>query len=71
MIGQASFYGLYLPWLMLLALFAFGLSWLLRRCLAALGCYRWVWHPALFDLALYALLLWGLSTLSGWLQARV
>ena len=44
-------------------------SWGVRRLLAASGFYRWVWHPALFDLALYALLLWGLSRLSGAWQA--
>ena len=61
MIGEASFYGIYLPWLGVLALAAlFGL-WGTRRVLAAIGFYRWIWHPALFDLALYALLLWGFS----------
>ena len=64
MIGEASFYGIYLPWLGVLALAAlFGL-WGTRRALAAIGFYRWVWHPALFDLALYALLLWAFSRAS-------
>lgn len=61
MIGQTSVYGLYLPWLMLLALGAFAALWAVRRLLAATGAYRWVWHPALFDMALYVLLLYGLS----------
>ena len=61
MIGQTSVYGLYLPWLMLLALGAFVALWAVRRVLAATGAYRWVWHPALFDMALYVLLLYGLS----------
>ena len=61
MIGQTSVYGLYLPWLMLLALGAFVALWAVRRLLAATGAYRWVWHPALFDMALYVLLLYGLS----------
>lgn len=69
MIGAVSVYGLYVPWLMVLALVTLGLSMLVRRLLAALGLYRWVWHPALFDLALYALLLYGVSRVSGWLQA--
>lgn len=64
MIGEASFYGLYIPWLGLLALAALLGMWGVRRALATLGVYRWVWHPALFDLALYTLLLYGLSTLS-------
>lgn len=64
MIGQTSFYGLYLPWLMLLALGALLALWGMRRALAAVGVYRWVWHPALFDLALYVLLLYALSRAS-------
>ncbi|CAK8743540.1 Protein AaeX [Sodalis praecaptivus] len=56
MIGEASFYGVFIPWLMLLALF-----FVVRRLLAAAGLYRWVWHPALFDIAFYCLLLYGLT----------
>lgn len=68
MTGEASFYGLYLPWLLLLALAAWPLSWGVRRLLAAAGLYRLVWHPALFDIALYVLLLYALSRASAYLQ---
>ncbi|WPB56397.1 DUF1656 domain-containing protein [Xylophilus sp. GOD-11R] len=64
MIGEASFYGLYLPWLMLLAGGALLASWVLRRLLATAGVYRWVWHPALFDIALYVLVLYLLVRLT-------
>lgn len=68
MTGEMSFYGLYLPWIMLLALAAWPLSWGVRRLLAAVGFYRWVWHPALFDTALYVLLLYALSRATAFLQ---
>ncbi len=68
MIGEASFYGLYLPWIMVLALAALPALWAVRRLLAAAGLYRWVWHPALFDVALYLLLLYALSRLSSHFQ---
>ena len=68
MIGETSFYGLYLPWLMPLALAALGALWALRRLLAATGLYRYIWHPALFDVALYVLLLYGLSQAAYFLQ---
>ena len=68
MIGEASFYGLYLPWIMVLALAALLVLWGVRRLLAATGAYRWVWHPALFDMALYLLLLSALSRASAYLQ---
>jgi hypothetical protein len=64
MIGEANFYGMYVPWLGLLALAALLGLWGVRRVLASLGAYRWIWHPALFDLGLYTLLLYGLSRLS-------
>ena len=60
MIGDATVYGLYLPWLLVLCGLGLALSWAVRRLLAAIGFYRWVWHPALFDLALYALVVCGL-----------
>jgi len=68
MIGEASFYGLYLPWIMVLALGALLALWAVRRLLAAPVSYRWVWHPALFDMALYLLLLYALSRVSSCFQ---
>ena len=61
MIGDAALYGLYVPWLLVLCGLGLAVSWALRRLLAAIGFYRWVWHPALFDLALYALVVCGLA----------
>ena len=69
MIGEASFHGLYLPWLMLLCGVALAAQWALRRLLGALGAYRWVWHPALFDTALFVLLLYAASRIAALLQA--
>lgn len=68
MIGEASFYGLYLPWLLPLALLALAALYGVQRLLAAAGLYRRIWHPALFDISLYIVLLWGLSRLSSLLQ---
>lgn len=68
MIGEVSFYGVYIPWLLLLALAALPVSWSVRRIFAACGLYRWVWHPALFDLALYVILLYVLCRLSQFFQ---
>ncbi|AZY49351.1 DUF1656 domain-containing protein [Bordetella avium] len=64
MIGEFNFYGVYFPWLLVLALPALGLSWMLRRLLARAGLYRFVWHPALFDLALTVVLLYGVFLIS-------
>ncbi|WP_343638596.1 DUF1656 domain-containing protein [Roseateles sp.] len=64
MTGAVDFFGLYLPWLMPLAALALIALSAVRRLLARAGAYRWIWHPALFDLAVYLLLLWGLSDAS-------
>jgi hypothetical protein len=61
MIGEVSLYGLYVPPLLLLALLALGIARLLGRVLARLGVYRLVWHPALFDLALFVIVLGSLA----------
>ncbi|SMH35848.1 DUF1656 domain-containing protein [Azospirillum agricola] len=64
MIGEIDVQGLFLPPLLILAVVAWILSGLLRRGLRAAGFYGWVWHPPLFDLALYVVVLSGLAALS-------
>lgn len=60
-------YGIFVPALLLLALAAWLCLVLLHRGLARIGFYRAVAHPALADLALYVLILAGLSQ---WLLVR-
>lgn len=62
---EVHFFGVQLSWLLLLAGGALACSWAARRLLAILGAYRWIWHPALFDLALYVLVLYALAYLTG------
>ena len=61
MIGEVSLYGLYFPPLLLLMLPALLLSRVLSVVMARTGLYRLVWHPALFDLSLFVIVLGGLS----------
>jgi hypothetical protein len=56
--------GVFLPALLVWAVVALPLSALARRLLRAAGAYRLVWHPALFDFALYILILGGLVALA-------
>jgi len=62
---EVNFWGMQLPWLLLLAAGALPCGWAMRRLLAIVGAYRWIWHPALFDLALYVLVLSALACLTG------
>jgi hypothetical protein len=64
MIGEVSLYGIYVPPLLLLMLPALLVSRVLGSVLARAGLYRLVWHPALFDLSLFVIVLGGLSFLA-------
>jgi hypothetical protein len=56
--------GVFVPGLLIAAALAFLVSIPIRRLLARIGFYRLVWHRALFDLALYVVLLGAITTLS-------
>ncbi len=64
MIGEFDIYGVYFPAFAIFAAIALLLQLVINRFLNALGFYRWVWHRALFDLAIYVILL-GVITAAG------
>ncbi len=64
MIGELDLGGVIVPSLLALAVAALLVSAVLRRLLDALGFYRIVWHRALFDLCLFAIVLGGLVLLT-------
>jgi protein AaeX len=63
-IGEFDIYGVYFPAFAVFAAIALLLQLVINRFLRAFGFYRWVWHRALFDLAIYIILL-GVVTLAG------
>lgn len=63
MYGEFSLYGVFIPTLVGLMLAAFVLQNGLRVLLLKAGAYRSIWHPPLFNLAMYILVLGGLVTL--------
>ena len=65
MIGEFDIYGVYFPAFAVFAAIALLLQVaVINRLLDGLGFYRWVWHRALFDLAIYVILL-GVVTAAG------
>ena len=58
MIGEYDLGGVLLSSVLVSALIALALAFVLRRLLAWLGAYRFIWHPALFDAAL-TVILWA------------
>ena len=57
MIGEFDIYGVYFPAFAIFAAIAFVLQLAIRRLLEASGLYRFFWHRALFDVAIYVILL--------------
>jgi hypothetical protein len=56
-VGEFDIYGVYFPAFAVFAAIAFVLLLAVKRLLDGHGIYRFVWHRALFDLALYVILL--------------
>lgn len=57
MIGEVNVYGIYIPWGIIMMLVAMGVTRLISRGLAKFGFYRYVWHPALFDFAIFVIVM--------------
>ncbi|QJP17350.1 DUF1656 domain-containing protein [Starkeya sp. ORNL1] len=60
-----SFFGFYLPPLLLWASVALIPYVLARWAIGRAGLYRFVWHRPLFNLALYVLILGGMIFIGG------
>ncbi|HJV40614.1 DUF1656 domain-containing protein [Caulobacter sp.] len=55
-LGELDVDGVFLSSVLVSAVIALAISFPLRRLLAKVGAYRFVWHPALFDTALFVIL---------------
>lgn len=58
MIAEVNIAGVFIPAILIWALVAVAIGFLVRRVLTLIGFYRLVWHRGLFDLALF-FILWG------------
>jgi len=57
---QLDLFGVLVPTLLLWSVVAYVLARLVSKLIARIGLYRWIWHPALFDFALFICLVTGL-----------
>lgn len=57
MIGELDISGIFLPTLLVMMVATYGLFLVLHAVLVRAHFYRYVWHRALFNVALYAVLL--------------
>lgn len=63
MTGEFDIGGVFFPPLLIWAIVAIIPYRLLRWALSRSGAYRFIWHRALFDIALYVLLVAGIDLL--------
>jgi hypothetical protein len=63
MIGELQLDGVYLSSVLVSAFVALAIAFVMRRLLAWAGAYRLVWHPALFDAALFVIVWAGVVRL--------
>lgn len=71
MTGEIALGGVYVPTLLLLALVALVLTWVVTRLIGAAGLYRFLAYRAAVDLSLFVLILCGLSILVPTLGIRL
>ncbi|HEX3499265.1 MAG TPA: DUF1656 domain-containing protein [Stellaceae bacterium] len=64
MIGEIDLYGVFVSPLLMWMVIALPLTAILRRVLARVGLYRFVWHRPLFDLALLVMMIGAVNSLS-------
>ncbi len=67
MIAELDILGVFVPALLAWVLLALLLAGLLRRAFDRLGFYGHVWHPPLFNAALFVLLLGGIVAAAHWI----
>jgi Protein of unknown function (DUF1656) len=61
---EIDLFGILVPALLVWIVVTYAIGAVLRRMLERTSFYRFVWHPALFDLALHVCLLGGVVFLS-------
>jgi hypothetical protein len=55
--GELDIYGIFIPALLAWAVLGFVASIFVRRVLAKIGFYKYIWHRPLFDVALVVVLI--------------
>lgn len=58
---EAVIFGVYMPTLLIVFVLSAGLAWVCDRLIAYTGAYRYIWHPSLFRLSLFACLFGALG----------
>lgn len=62
--GELDLYGIFIPSLLVWSIIAFVVSIFVRRLLAKLDFYKYVWHRPLFDVALLIVLIGAVAMIA-------
>ena len=65
---EINILGVYVAPIVPLMIVAFLITLVLRWLALALGLFRWIWHPALFELSFYLIVLTGVVVTVGGLK---
>ena len=68
MIAEIDLHGVFIPALLAWALIALPVTGILKLILDRIGAYRVVWHRPLFDLALFVIVLGGVTAAPQWIS---
>ncbi|SER48629.1 DUF1656 domain-containing protein [Sphingobium sp. YR768] len=71
MTGEIALGGIFIPTLLLLALVALVLAWVVTRLIGAAGLYRFLAYRAAVDFSIFVLILGGLAILVPTLGIRL
>lgn len=59
--GEIDIGGVFVPCLLMVAVAAFFATAMIKQGLRRTEFYRFVWHPGLFDFAVFVLVAWGIA----------
>ncbi|RYC32094.1 DUF1656 domain-containing protein [Lichenibacterium minor] len=68
---EIDIFGVYVAPIVPMMLLALVATLCLRRVAVAVGLFRWIWHPALFEFSVYLILLTALVLAVGALKLPI
>lgn len=69
MTSEINVFGLYIPELFVYAIAALLLQIVVGRVLSRFDAHRFVWHPALVEIAVFFIWLGGIVATAHWIQS--
>ncbi len=65
---EVDIFGVYVAPIVPMMIAALAVTVALRRLAVAVGLFRWIWHPALFEMSVYVIVLSAIVVAAGALK---